>query len=143
MPIRAAAFAVLALAVPAAAQETSADAPAVGALAPTPCAAEPARNGPGLNALFSAANRAGAADLLGGRWGQFPGSGKKSAVAGAVLGSALSAVEAADGSDPAGHAAAPMTPGMGGSRTAQFAAVATTAVIRLAKSRAAPTACAR
>jgi hypothetical protein len=147
MPIRSAALAalvVLALALPAAAQDTSADATASAEQAPAPCAAKPAGKGPGLGALLSAANRAGAGELLSGRSGQFLGSGKKSAIAGAVLGSALSAADAEGGSgaDYGGYGATPMAPATGGGRTAQIAAVATSAVIGLAKSQAAATACA-
>jgi hypothetical protein len=147
MPIKSAALAplvVLAMALPAAAQYTSADAAAAAEQASAPCVARPVGKGPGLGALLSAANRAGAGNLLSGRSGQFLGSGKKSAIAGAVLGSALSAANAEGGrsADYGGDGATPMMPGAGGGKSAQIAAVATGAVIGLAKSQAAATACA-
>jgi hypothetical protein len=139
-----AALVVLAPAFPAAAHATSAEPSVAAEQALAPCAAKPAREGCGLGALLSAANRAGAGDLLSGRSGQFLGSGKKSAIAGAVLGSALSAADAEGGSSAGygGYSATAMMPGTGGGKTAQIAAVATTAVIGLAKSQAAAPGCA-
>lgn len=139
MSLKPATLAALALlaAAPAAAQ----DAPAAPE-GPAPCAATSAHKGPGLGALLSAANRAGARDLLSGRSGQFLGGSKKSAIAGAVLGSALSAADAEGAAGNPGYGAPPPMPGTSGGKTAQIAAVATTAVISLARSHAPASACA-
>lgn len=143
MPIRPAAVAALALlavAAPAAAQDAASDTPAAAAGAAQPDAAPCAqahRKGPGLGALLSAANQAGAADLLSGRSGAFMGSGKHG-IAGAVLGGALGAA-GSDGSTGA-YGGLPMTPA-GGSRKAQIAAVAAGAVVSLARSQATSSAC--
>jgi hypothetical protein len=137
------ALAVLMLAAPALAQETAPADPAEAAPAsdapPAGCAAPP-RKGPGLGALLAAANQAGAGDLLSGRSGQLFGSGKRGAIAGAVLGTALSNADpqAAGGEYGGGS----MPSAAYGNRKAQIAAAATGAVINLARSRAAASAAA-
>ncbi|WP_296595674.1 hypothetical protein [Phenylobacterium sp.] len=139
-----AAFALLCLANPVVAQDADTPpqsyAPASGE-ASAACPA-PARKAGGLGALMSAAGRAGAGDLLNGRSGQLLGSGKRGAIAGAVLGSALKAADSEGGGAGADYAAAPQ-PGVYGSRKAQVAAMAATAVIGMARAHAAqaPQAC--
>jgi hypothetical protein len=156
-----AALALLALATPVAAQDHASrdEAPEEAALADgappsaaakstaapssgpsAACGPKPAEKGHGLGGLLAAANRVGAGDLLRNQAGPLFGSSKGGAIAGAVLGTALSAANAEEGHGgysggyPGGSSA---MMGVGGDRDAQIAAVATGAVIGLARSQAA------